>query len=294
MYYKLIPHLVKKPWGGDYYPPHDGEPVGELILASDMAEYPVQIEVDTRRVSFRDFWSEYTSAPFPFLLKILSIAKPLSFQVHPSDEDVKRLGLQGNGKEEAWLVLHAKDNAAAYLGVKDIETFRAKAITGEMTTDLFYRYAMESGDLFLLSPGLVHGTEGEFLILEAQQPSMHTFRVYDFDRGRELHLDYALRVIRDMAVRNYRAQGLLKTHNFSLQTHRIENGFLSFESAKIETLTYLGTKATITLNESMTMELAYGDTILSLNNNRTQMSIRPIAKSENNGFLNNRVIQVRK
>ncbi|MCB1146597.1 MAG: class I mannose-6-phosphate isomerase [Leptospiraceae bacterium] len=195
---KLAPCRVGKPWGGGHLgvAQETGENIGELVLISDLPQFPVLTESGQ---TFRDYWRiNGNTDQFPFMIKILSTREPLSLQVHPADEDIEQLKLTGRGKAEAWVILHAAEDAITYLGMKDYKD-RSKILqsSGNLLS-LCNSVKLKKDDIVILSPGLIHGTQGELLFFEIQQPSDHTFRIDDFGRGRELHLQNAYTVTRNL------------------------------------------------------------------------------------------------
>ena len=132
---------------------------------------------------------------FPLLVKLINSREKLSVQVHPDDEYAKRIE-NSVGKTEAWYVVDAKEGAALIVGTKDCdkETFK-KAVENGETEKYLNRIPVKKGDYFLINSGLVHAICEGIIIAEIQQNSDITYRIYDYDRGRELHIDKALDVI---------------------------------------------------------------------------------------------------
>ncbi len=140
---------------------------------------------------------------FPLLVKIIDAEDKLSVQVHPDDEFSKNHDPENKGKKEAWFILKANPSAEIVCGFsKDIsaEEYRYLIENNKAEEPLFYRN-IQSGDIFLIDPGTVHAIGPGCLILEVQQSSDSTYRVYDYGRlgndgrPRELHLEKALRVL---------------------------------------------------------------------------------------------------
>lgn len=135
---------------------------------------------------------------FPLLIKFIDAAQDLSVQVHPGDELARRLG-HLNGKTEMWYVVGAKRGARLALGFNrpvEHEEFNGLVASGEIEDALRY-IPIASGDAFMIPSGTVHSIgKGAFLV-EIQQSSDDTFRIYDYHRKdaqgreRELHLDLA-------------------------------------------------------------------------------------------------------
>ena len=131
----------------------------------------------------------------PLLVKYLFTSERLSIQVHPGDIAARRCGY-ASGKEEAWLVLDAEADAVVGLGLRKRVTpdaLRAAALDGSIEELLDWRPAT-AGDLFYLPAGTVHAIGSGLTLLEVQQNADITFRLYDYGRPRELHLDQAIAV----------------------------------------------------------------------------------------------------
>lgn len=136
---------------------------------------------------------------FPLLIKFIDAASPLSVQVHPSD--AYAMEVEGEyGKNEMWYVMDAGENAAVYLGFsKDIteEECRQRIKDGNLS-DVLRRIPVKKGDVIFVSAGTVHAILENLMVLEIQQSSNSTYRLYDYDRvdkngkKRELHLDKAM------------------------------------------------------------------------------------------------------
>lgn len=137
--------------------------------------------------------------PFPFLLKWLDTDGYLSVQVHPDEKACA--GLPGaEPKTEAWLVVHAEPGAQMYLGHRDSlvrDDFLAAAQSGAIADELCVLHP-KVGDMIMVPAGTLHAIGPGYTLLEIQQPSETTFRVYDWgrmgldDKPRELHLQEAL------------------------------------------------------------------------------------------------------
>lgn len=123
------------------------------------------------------------------LVKFLFTSEKLSVQVHPPDS-------AGPGKTEMWHVLRAGPDARVALGFErplDRDEARAAALSGEIE-GLLRWYAAQPGDTFFVPAGTVHAIGAGLAICEIQQCSDVTYRLYDYGRPRELHLDAALAV----------------------------------------------------------------------------------------------------
>ncbi|MEL7199561.1 MAG: class I mannose-6-phosphate isomerase [Pseudomonadota bacterium] len=169
---KLDTIQVEKVWGRDVLPApfvaHNGERIGEI-------------------------WFDPIPACDRLLVKYLFTSQKLSVQVHPSSQNA----LQGEaGKEECWLVLDAEPDAKLAIGFKqkyspqDIE---AAALDGSIE-DLLEWHTAQEGDVFFMPAGTVHAIGPGLSLVEVQQNSDTTFRLYDYGRPRQLHLERGLAV----------------------------------------------------------------------------------------------------
>lgn len=139
---------------------------------------------------------------FPLLIKFLDAAKDLSIQVHPDDAYAAEHEGGSLGKCECWYVLHADPNATIVVGqrAKSPEEF-ARLVKEGRWSELLNEVPVHAGDFFQIAPGTVHAIKGGTMVLETQQSSDITYRVYDYDRvqadgtKRELHLQKSLDVI---------------------------------------------------------------------------------------------------
>jgi mannose-6-phosphate isomerase len=169
---------VRKPWGSRNLLPwsgadHDGEPVGEIW-----------------------FQRARNAAPdSALLLKLLFAEENLSIQVHPDDLFARSIGLP-NGKTEAWYVLSATPGAKVAVGPKQrLTTPRLRAAIEDGSIAGLLRWQkVRKGDVVLVPAGTIHAIGAGVVLAEIQQSSDATFRIFDYGRGRELHVDNAMAV----------------------------------------------------------------------------------------------------
>jgi mannose-6-phosphate isomerase len=137
---------------------------------------------------------------FPLLLKFLFPHEKLSVQVHPDDELAQKLG-QPWGKTECWYVAHAKPGAQIGLGLKPGVT-RAdfeKSIHENRAEELLNWVNVFHGEMIYVAGGTVHTLGPNAIIVETQQQSDITYRLYDYGRPRELHLKDGLAAVKEKA-----------------------------------------------------------------------------------------------
>src|SRR5579864_2644327 len=135
---------------------------------------------------------------FPLLIKFLFPREKLSVQVHPDDEGAARIG-QPCGNAECWYVLQAEPGAKIGLGLKP-GTSKAeveRAIRETRLEHLLNWIDVHEGDMIYVDAGTIHAIGGGAVIVETQQNSDTTYRLYDYGRPRELHIEDGLRVTKE-------------------------------------------------------------------------------------------------
>jgi mannose-6-phosphate isomerase len=134
---------------------------------------------------------------FPLLVKFLFPAEKLSVQVHPDDAGAQRVG-QPYGKTECWYVLQAERGAQVALGLKPgttLEEFES-SIRENRAEALLNWISVHSGDMLYVTAGTVHTIGGGMILVETQQTSDITYRLYDYGRPRELHIKDGIAAIK--------------------------------------------------------------------------------------------------
>lgn len=209
-----VPHCQPRIWGGrrlaELYGkqlPGD-EPIGETWEVADLPEgsstiahgplagQPLGAAVAAWGADL--VGTAWPAGQFPLLVKLLDARCDLSVQVHPADEDCARWFPDHHGKDESWLVLATDPGGAILHGVTGEVTWEQleQAFRDGTVYDLLRRVEVAPGDFARVAPGTIHALQSGVVVLEIQQPSDSTFRLYDYGRGRELHLAQARRVVR--------------------------------------------------------------------------------------------------
>lgn len=213
---------------------------------------------------------------FPLLLKFIDAREALSVQVHPNDEQAR--AERDSGKSEAWIVLHAGPKARIIRGCRPGITeqqFRAVAHTAAVES-LLWAFAPEVGDCIHVPPGTVHAIGPDVVVFEVQQNSDVTYRLYDWGRPRELHVDKALAVTRVDAVgsdkpvvppRGQRDGGelLLREEHFRVRRYRLGQRTVLPTGGAFLTVTAIGGKGMLGWHSGGQDEPLYlqcGDTAL--------------------------------
>jgi mannose-6-phosphate isomerase len=206
----MSPTFDPRPWGTEdlspIYPHHRfAEKIGEAWLtgdASKVANGPLTGE-SLAALSCR-FGAALVgdAAPdpsrFPLLLKFLFPHEKLSVQVHPDDEAARRAG-QPWGKTECWYVAHAQPGTQVALGLKP-GTTRAQfeqAIHEQCAEELLHWVKIFPGEMIYVAGGTVHTLGPGAIIVETQQQSDVTYRLYDYGRPRELHVKEGMAVVKE-------------------------------------------------------------------------------------------------
>lgn len=138
---------------------------------------------------------------FPLLTKVLDASHDLSVQVHPDDAYAGEYENGELGKTECWYILDAEPGAEIIYGhnARSREELSQMIAEGRWE-DLLYKVSVKPGDFFYVPSGTIHALGAGIVVLETQQSSDTTYRVYDYDRTddrgnqRELHLDKAIAV----------------------------------------------------------------------------------------------------
>jgi mannose-6-phosphate isomerase len=209
----MSPMFDPRPWGttdlSPIYPNHRfEEKIGESWLTGDngkVANGPLRgkslAELSARYG--RDLVGEAANDlnRFPLLTKFLFPHEKLSVQVHPDDEAARRVG-QPCGKTECWYVAHAKPGAQIALGLKPGVT-RAQfeqAIHQQRAEESLNWINVYPGEMIYVAGGTVHTLGPGSIIVETQQQSDTTYRLYDYGRPRELHLREGLGAIKETVL----------------------------------------------------------------------------------------------
>jgi len=134
---------------------------------------------------------------FPALVKFFDVQKPMSVQVHPPDHIARQWGEKDPGKGEVFVVMDVYDGGegAVYLGIKegvDEKRFVEAMQKGENLLEFMHKVYVKPGEVYVLPSGVVHCWTGGTMAVEITEPSDLTYRLYDFDRGRPMHLDKGL------------------------------------------------------------------------------------------------------
>lgn len=222
------------------------------------------------------FGLQYVTADsLPILIKLIDAQKPLSVQVHPDDKYAE-LHEHQRGKTEMWYILDAEPGAVIAYGFKqnmNCELLKAAATNGTLEQYLHFVPA-HAGDVFYLPAGTVHGLGAGLTVLEVQENSNVTYRLYDYNRidrngqSRPLHIEQALAVAKLTPEPAPRPAGqatngsLCMCPYFNVNRHALTQNYqLKLTAANFTVLVCVAGKGEIT-DGSMTVAYRRGDTLL--------------------------------
>lgn len=213
---RLDPYLSRPLWGGqrlsvDYGKGERGSLIGESweVHAGDrVIGGPFDgrtldaVAAELGEALLGSDGARHYAGTFPLLIKLIDAAQQLSIQVHPNDEQARRLEHAPYGKTEAWHILRAEPGARLIYGLRralSAEELRDHAASGKIEDDVA-TVAVRAGDSVLVPAGTIHSIGAGILLYEVQETSETTYRLYDWHRvgpdgkTRELHLDKAAMV----------------------------------------------------------------------------------------------------
>lgn len=201
----LEPYFEKKPWAGDklktIYDCPDS--TGEAWIVSGYKNKSSRVKSGKYKgETLRHLWMKhpelfgnYTDKEFPLLIKIIDAKEDLSVQVHPNDyyalEHHNSLG-----KFECWYFLNQNEAKTCIAGIDASKRLDVKKyIDSGILQEKLIKRNVQNGDLVVIEPGTVHALQAGSLVLEVQESSDITYRLFDYNRGRELHIEDSLNVI---------------------------------------------------------------------------------------------------
>ncbi len=231
----LAPFFSSRPWHGDklshiYSCPSD---TGEAWIVSgikDKASFVVNEGLTLDKyfdIHKGDLFGMPNAKEFPLLLKIIDASSDLSIQVHP-DNEYARIRHNDNGKFESWYFLPGNTAKEVVVGTtcKNKEEME-NAIKENRVEKVIKKSPLKEGDYMNIVPGTVHALKGGSLVLETQQPSDITYRLYDYNRKplRELHIEDSLNVI------DYNLNPVIR--DFSKDSYD-ENKYFTFDKFEVK------------------------------------------------------------
>ncbi len=207
----LIPQFVERIWGTDaldpYFPaPSPGRKIGEAWLTAEECHIE-GTDLTLGELAQSDPALAAGGHGFPLLIKLLFPREKLSVQVHPDDAYAQASLGQPRGKTECWYILSAEPGAQVAVGFREQITPAAmQAAIADGTIESHLRMIpVKAGDMIFIDAGTVHAIGPGMVLLETQQYSDVTYRLWDYGRPRELHVEAGLAV-----TRSETAAGLMK------------------------------------------------------------------------------------
>ena len=203
---KTRPYLDSKIWGGNLLESLKGSSISHIGESFEVSN----IEGKECKVAGKKL-SELAEGPqLPYLVKIIDTAENLSVQAHPDDEYARKHE-KSSGKTECWLILDSRPGSGIYLGFKkgtSREAFISAIEEKNEVASFLNFYPVKKGDFFYVPAGSIHAIGRGVTLLEVQQRSGITYRVWDWNRvdqqgnSRELHTKKALDILNFEASKN--------------------------------------------------------------------------------------------
>ena len=232
--YELIPPLKEYIWAGSNlkkYKKTDLDKISESWELSFLDNDESKLIYDNKQVNITEFIksepiNKYINPKIQnLLIKLIDSAQSLSIQVHPSDEYALKYE-NSLGKTEMWIILDAKEGSYINLGFnQDVkkEEF-PKLLKDDSILSYLNKIYVKPGDIYLIKPGTIHAIGEGITLLEIQESSKLTYRVYDFNRidkngnKRELHVSKAMDVLNfsKLDIQNLNKEEVIKTNYFEV------------------------------------------------------------------------------
>ena len=242
--FRIAPFFSPRPWGtrdlSPWYDYRPAEPVGEAWLTGPQCLIETGDEQGRTLSELAAAYPDALLGPhrnevadYPLLVKILFPHDKLSVQVHPDDAFARQIG-EPRGKTECWYVLKAEPGASVALGLKpgsSVEAMR-KAIADHTLEDMLEHVPVRKGDMVFVDAGTVHAIWPGVVLLETQQTSDTTYRLYDYGRPRELHIDRGL-----AATHLHTKAGQVVPKTDGALTRLIEQKYFTVDRIAVDTAT---------------------------------------------------------
>ncbi|RJS80820.1 hypothetical protein CW713_07145 [Methanophagales archaeon] len=275
---KIIPFIENKPWGFELWCASPRN-----YCAFETSGVVQKFTLDELTCLFPEkLLGDVKSEKFPLIVKIIKADENLSVQVHPDDAYARSLG-DVFGKEEAWHVLERSKEAKIYLGFKNFmnaENFK-EAVKREEFLSCLNAFEAHVGDSYHIPAGVIHALGAGIKVYEVSTASESTFRIYDYGRGRELHLKDAMRVVRFdgegygrglkmvhkllRKEEGYEEYQLLKGSGFELRLLKVQGEVKVYTAGKLRVLTCVHGRVTLVSKlhtNTAELSLATTDTVL--------------------------------
>lgn len=239
----------EKIWGGDRLKKEfnydiNSNSIGEYWAISAMKDAPSTIingdltgkTLDEVYKDYKGLFANPTEETFPLLVKIIDAKKDLSIQVHPDDDMAEKLE-NSRGKTECWYILNDDRSSIIYGLNVDNKNQAIDFINNKKRDEVLREVPARKGDFFFVPAGTVHAIKEGCLILEIQQASDVTYRLYDYDRPdkngnlRELHIEKSLEAIR---INKTEEKAIVENIENMIKTTLTSNEFFEVREIKIK------------------------------------------------------------
>lgn len=239
----------EKIWGGDRLKKEfnydiNSNSIGEYWAISAMKDAPSTIingdltgkTLDEVYKDYKGLFANPTEETFPLLVKIIDAKKDLSIQVHPDDDMAEKLE-NSRGKTECWYILNDDQSSIIYGLNVDNKNQAIDFINNKKRDEVLREVPARKGDFFFVPAGTVHAIKEGCLILEIQQASDVTYRLYDYDRPdkngnlRELHIEKSLEAIR---INKTEEKAIVENIENMVKTTLTSNEFFEVREIKIK------------------------------------------------------------
>ena len=239
--FRIQPRFVGRVWGWkDLHPWYDRvagqEPIGEVWLTGDDCEIATGPHAGkSLGAVFHDYAGAMlgpsaTGSGSPLLIKVIFAREKLSVQVHPDDHLAQKYG-EPRGKTECWYALSADPDAQVAVGLKpgvSMDAIKSGISNGNLEDSLNIM-PVHAGDMIFVDAGTVHAIWPGSVLLETQQNSDITYRMYDYGRPRELHIDKSIE-----ATRLTTSAGKVEPRALSDRTILVESPYFSVETVPVQ------------------------------------------------------------
>ena len=230
--YELIPPLKEYIWAGENLKKYKNTELGKISESRELSFLKgdeTKLIYDNQEITISEFIEKeeikkYINSKLKNLLvKLIDSSQSLSIQVHPSDEYALKYE-NSLGKTEMWIILETEKDSYINLGFnKDVlKSNFPELIKDDSILKYLNKIYVKPGDVYLIKPGTIHAIGKGITLLEIQESSKLTYRVYDFNRvdnsgnKRELHVDKAMDVLNfsRLEVKNLKEEKEIKTEYF--------------------------------------------------------------------------------
>lgn len=210
--FKTQPYVSEKVWGYEKW------------IVSTHAAGQATVDAQTEFIGGKEL-SGIVGNNYPLLIKLIQANDTLSVQVHPDDEYAREKE-DSYGKTECWYVLDAAEGATLICGLNNEYSSEEihKAIKENTLEALLREVPVQKGDFIFIPAGTVHAIQGGLRLLEVQQPSDITYRLYDWGRPREIHVEKGVEVTKNISTQAQKPfSGHFSCEYFTLEKQTISN-----------------------------------------------------------------------